>query len=162
EHIRAEVERNTERARMNAEGEITAIQDRLVAESNEIRAQTESRRRDLESLKRLDLLQEQRFRELKDFEFHQREANPDLPESVEAGMGAEAVQALLSEIDLDELAAKLRHEINSTTGQRRKKATKRLNVVEAFRKSGNRPEWMILAVLPVLPPDLRPMVQLDG
>src|SRR5258708_24281692 len=76
-------------------------------------------------------------------------------------MGAEAVQALLSAIDLDELATKLRQEINGTTGQRRKKATKRLNVVEAFRKSGNRPEWMILSVLPVLPPDLRPMAQLD-
>src|SRR5262249_54361019 len=90
------------------------------------------------------------------------EANPDLPEIFEAGMGAEAVQALLSEIDLDELAAKLRQEINTTTGQRRKKATKRLGLIEAFRRSGTRPDWMILSVLPVIPPDLRPMVQLDG
>ena len=147
---------------MNAEGEIASIQDQLVALSNEVRAETEARRRDLEGLKRLDLLQEQRYRELKDFEYHLRDTNPELPEIFEAGMGAEAVQSLLADIDLDELAAKLRGEIESTSGQRRKKATKRLNVVEAFRKSGNRPEWMILSVLPVLPPDLRPMVQLDG
>jgi len=162
DRARADAERQIERARMDAEGEIAAVQDKLVADSNEIRAQTETRRRDLEALKRNDLLQEQKYRELKDFEYRLRDANPDLPEIFEAGMGAEAVQALLSAIDLDELATKLRQEINGTTGQRRKKATKRLNVVEAFRKSGNRPEWMILSVLPVLPPDLRPMVQLDG
>jgi DNA-directed RNA polymerase subunit beta' len=162
EHARAEAEREIERARMNAEGEIASIQDQLVALSNDVRAETEARRRDLEGLKRLDLLQEQRYRELKEFEYHLRDTNPELPEIFEAGMGAEAVQSLLEDIDLDELAAKLRSEIESTSGQRRKKATKRLNVVEAFRKSGNRPEWMILSVLPVLPPDLRPMVQLDG
>jgi DNA-directed RNA polymerase subunit beta' len=162
ERARAETEREIERARMNAEGEIASIQDRLVALSNDVRAETEARRRDLEGLKKLDLLQEQRYRELKEFEYHLRDTNPELPEIFEAGMGAEAVQSLLEDIDLDELAAKLRSEIESTSGQRRKKATKRLNVVEAFRKSGNRPEWMILSVLPVLPPDLRPMVQLDG
>src|SRR5579871_4440142 len=162
ERARADAERETERARMNAEGEIATIQDQLVALSNDVRAETEARRRDLEGLKKLDLLQEQRYRELKDFEYQLRDTNPDLPEIFEAGMGAESVQSLLADIDLDELAAKLRSEIESTTGQRRKKATKRLNVVEAFRKSGNRPEWMILSVLPVLPPDLRPMVQLDG
>src|SRR5437016_11456985 len=63
---------------------------------------------------------------------------------------------------MDKLAADMRKEISSTVGQRRKKATKRLKVVEAFRKSNTSPEWMILTVLPVLPPDLRPMVQLDG
>ncbi|HST90004.1 MAG TPA: DNA-directed RNA polymerase subunit beta', partial [Ktedonobacterales bacterium] len=162
EQARSQAERESERARMNAEGEITAIQDQLVALSNEVRAETEARRRDLEGLKRLDLVQEQRYRELKDFEYRLRDTTPDLPEIFEAGMGAEAVQELLADIDLDELATKLRQEITSTSGQRRKKATKRLNVVEAFRKSGNRPEWMILSVLPVLPPDLRPMVQLDG
>ncbi len=162
DRLRAEAEREIERARMNAEGEIASIQDQLVALSNEVRAETEARRHDLEGLKRLDLLQEQRYRELKDFEYHLRDTNPELPEIFESGMGAEAVQSLLEAIDLDELAAKLRSEIDSTSGQRRKKATKRLNVVEAFRKSGNRPEWMILSVLPVLPPDLRPMVQLDG
>jgi DNA-directed RNA polymerase subunit beta' len=79
-----------------------------------------------------------------------------------ASMGAEAVQELLRQIDLDELATELREEIDSTSGQRRIRAIRRLEVVEAFRKSGNRPEWMILEVVPVIPPDLRPMVQLDG
>src|SRR2546430_7240323 len=77
-------------------------------------------------------------------------------------MGAEAVRELISSLDLDKLATDLRREIGSTVGQRRKKATKRLKVVEAFRKSNTSPEWMIMTVLPVLPPDLRPMVQLDG
>ncbi|MBI2849108.1 MAG: DNA-directed RNA polymerase subunit beta' [Chloroflexi bacterium] len=79
-----------------------------------------------------------------------------------AGMGAEALLDLVSQLDLDELCGRLRKEIISTSGQRRKKAIKRLRVAEAFRKSGNKPEWMVLTVLPVLPPDLRPMVQLDG
>jgi DNA-directed RNA polymerase subunit beta' len=80
----------------------------------------------------------------------------------EAGMGAEAIKKLLEEIDLDELAEELRAEIRDSTGQKRLRATRRLEVVEAFRKSGNRPERMILDVIPVIPPDLRPMVQLDG
>ena len=79
-----------------------------------------------------------------------------------ASMGAEAVQELLRQIDLDELGTELREEIDGTSGQRRIRAIRRLEVVEAFRKSGNRPEWMILEVVPVIPPDLRPMVQLDG
>jgi DNA-directed RNA polymerase subunit beta' len=79
-----------------------------------------------------------------------------------AGMGAEAIKELLMEIDLDQLSAQLREELNSSSGQRRVRAIRRLEVVEAFRQSGNRPEWMILDVIPVIPPDLRPMVQLDG
>ena len=79
-----------------------------------------------------------------------------------AGMGAEAIKELLAEIDLDELSAQLREEIENTTGQKKAKALKRLEVVEAFRQSGNRPEWMILDVLPVIPPEIRPMVQLEG
>src|SRR5258707_7372469 len=101
----------------------------------------------------MDLIQENRYREL-------REAFGS--NVFRAGMGAEAVSELIASLDMDKLAADLRHEISSTASQRRKKATKRLKVVEAFRKSGTSPEWMILTVLPVLPPDLRPMVQLDG
>jgi DNA-directed RNA polymerase subunit beta' len=84
------------------------------------------------------------------------------PGVFKAGMGAEPILDILQRLDLDQLVIKLRQEIQSFSGQRRKKATKRLKVVEAFRKSNNRPEWMVVAVLPVLPPDLRPMVQLDG
>ncbi len=79
-----------------------------------------------------------------------------------SGMGAEAILAILERLELDVLRAKLNEEIETTSGQRKKKATKRLRVVEALRKSGNRPEWMVIQDLPVLPPDLRPMVQLDG
>lgn len=79
-----------------------------------------------------------------------------------AGMGAEAIKELLQAIDLDSLSAQLRHELERSTGQKRVRIVKRLEVVESFRKAGNRPEWMILETLPVIPPDLRPMVQLDG
>jgi DNA-directed RNA polymerase subunit beta' len=80
----------------------------------------------------------------------------------DAGMGAEAILQIMKTINLEEVRNKLLLETQSTSGQRRKKASKQLRVVEAFRNSGNKPEWMILTVLPVLPPDLRPMVQLDG
>ncbi|MGI6261352.1 MAG: DNA-directed RNA polymerase subunit beta' [Acutalibacteraceae bacterium] len=79
-----------------------------------------------------------------------------------AGMGAEAIQQLLAEIDLDELSESLKAELENASGQKRVRLLKRLEVVDSFRISGNRPEWMILNVLPVIPPDLRPMVQLDG
>ncbi len=79
-----------------------------------------------------------------------------------AGMGAEAIRELLKELDLDQMSAEMREELEGATGQKRVRLLKRLEVVEAFRQSGNRPEWMILEVLPVIPPDLRPMAQLDG
>ena len=78
------------------------------------------------------------------------------------GMGAEAVKELLKDIDLEELSVKLKEELRDASGQKKTRIIKRLEVVEAFRKSGNKLEWMILDVLPVLPPDIRPMVQLDG
>ena len=78
------------------------------------------------------------------------------------GMGAEAIKELLAAIDLDELSQQLKRELEIASGQKKTKIIKRLEVVEAFRKSGNKPEWMILDVLPVLPPDIRPMTQLDG
>jgi len=78
------------------------------------------------------------------------------------GMGAEAIKDLLAQIDLDELAEELRVLIRDGKGQKRQKAIKRLKVVDSFKKSSNRPEWMILDAVPVIPPDLRPMVQLDG
>ena len=78
------------------------------------------------------------------------------------GMGAESIKELLNDIDLDEESKALREELADSTGQRRAKIIKRLEVVEAFRESGNNPAWMIMDVIPVIPPDLRPMVQLDG
>lgn len=80
----------------------------------------------------------------------------------EAGMGAEAIKRLLQEIDVEEMSVTLREQLETASGQRRHRLIKILEVVEAFRNSGNKPEWMILDVIPVIPPDLRPMVQLDG
>ena len=79
-----------------------------------------------------------------------------------AGMGAEAIKELLKSIDLDELSAELKQELEGASSQKRVKLLKRLEVVESFRLSGNRPEWMILDVIPVIPPEIRPMVQLEG
>ena len=147
-----ESKRDVERSDFDFQGQIDNAQTRIEADRVNLRQHIEQLRRDLEGLKKMDLLQENRYRELKDA----------FRGVFQAGMGAEAVRELISAIDLDKLSADLRHEISSTVGQRRKKATKRLKVVEAFRKSHTSPEWMILTVLPVLPPDLRPMVQLDG
>ena len=80
----------------------------------------------------------------------------------EAGMGAESIKKLLEEIDLEALSVQLKEELEGASGQKRVRLLKRLDVVESFRMSGNRPEWMILDVVPVIPPDIRPMVQLDG
>ncbi|MFT8872735.1 MAG: DNA-directed RNA polymerase subunit beta' [Sporolactobacillus sp.] len=79
-----------------------------------------------------------------------------------AGMGAESIKKLLQDVDLDKESAALQEDLKSVQGQRRTRAVKRLEVIEAFRESGNEPSWMILDVLPVIPPELRPMVQLDG
>ncbi len=83
-------------------------------------------------------------------------------DSFRVGMGAEAIQELLRAIDLDKECAELQEGLKGATGQKRARIVKRLEVVEAFRDSGNKPEWMIMNVIPVIPPDLRPMVQLDG
>ncbi|QFJ54932.1 DNA-directed RNA polymerase subunit beta' [Pseudobutyrivibrio xylanivorans] len=91
-----------------------------------------------------------------------QEAREQYGSSFRVGMGAEAIQELLRDIDLDEEATRLQIELDNATGQKRSRIIKRLEVVEAFRESGNRPEWMIMTVIPVIPPDLRPMVQLDG
>ena len=103
-------------------------------------------------LERKQLLTEREYKEM-------REKYED---TFEAGMGAEAVQKLLAEIDLEALSAELHEELEKATGQKRVRLLKRLECVDAFRLSGQRPEWMILNVVPVIPPDIRPMVQLDG
>ena len=92
-----------------------------------------------------------------------REAREQYADGFKADMGAEAIRALLSQLDLDKLAEELRIEMKATASEaRRKKVAKRLKVINAFRDSGNKPEWMILTILPVIPPDLRPLVPLDG
>ena len=95
-------------------------------------------------------------------EMEYREYREKYGDAFKAGMGAEAIKILLEELDLDQLCEEMRKEIRDSSGQRRIRAIRRLEVAEAFRKSGNRPEWMIMEVIPVIPPELRPMVQLDG
>ena len=91
-----------------------------------------------------------------------QEAREQYGSAFRVGMGAEAIHELLAAIDLEKDSAELKAELENATGQKRARIIKRLEVVEAFRESGNKPEWMIMTVIPVIPPDLRPMVQLDG
>jgi DNA-directed RNA polymerase subunit beta' len=145
-------------AKASLRDELHPLQERERAIRAEVESQYQERIRDLEDLAdpirddRVKLLTESQYRELSDM----------FGPVFRAGMGAEAVLQVLERVDLEELRLKLKQEILSASGQRRKKATKRLNVVEALRNSGNKPEWMVFTVLPVLPPNLRPMVQLDG
>ncbi len=106
------------------------------------------------AVKKKDILTEREYLDLKEKYYGENDFSAD--------MGAEAVKKLLAEIDLDALSDEIQHDLEDATGQKRLKLVKRLEIVEAFRLSGNRPEWMILDVLPVCPPDIRPMVQLDG
>ena len=130
------------------------IEKQLAEQIREVERERDESVKAINDLKELQILSEQQYREL----------NEMLPPGVfRAGMGAEAVHDyIVNRIDLDEIAIELRNEMQSTSDVKRKKATKRLRVVEALRKSGNRPEWMIFTALPVVPPELRPMVQLDG
>jgi len=163
EEARARAEHDSQSATALAEAE----SDRISVESDEqvrrLEAQYEAQKKDLQSeadalVKRirgilpLQVITENEYRELME----------DAPGVFRAGMGAEAVYSVVSDLDLDEVASSLRQDMQRMSGLKRKKATKRLRVIEALRKSGNRPEWMIFTTLPVIPPDLRPMVQLDG
>ena len=134
------------------QAEIDAVADLLATEEGQLEEQLKAAIDELEDLRVHKLIAETRYRELK-------EAYGDV---FEANMGAEAILAILKTTNLEALRDQLVNEVHSTSGQRRKKAIKRLRVVESFRNSGNRVEDMILSVLPVLPPELRPMVQLDG
>ena len=135
-------------------GQATEIlQERLAQQMAELEAEVDEKREELRSLKQMTFLTESRYHELGDRWSH----------VFEAKMGAEAFLDICKQIDLDALGKELRATMRSTRSkQLKKKATKRLRVAEALRKSGNRPEWMILSVLPVIPPELRPMIQLDG
>jgi len=141
-----------------------AIDDTLRAEREKLAEQAQGTkeelrriRDELESLKPMMTLGESEVRQLEE-RFNQAGRG----RLFSAGMGAEAVREIITRMDLEELARTLHVEVRTSSGQRRKKAIKRLRLIEAFRRSGTRPEWMILSVLPVIPPDLRPMVQLDG
>ncbi len=149
EHIQLE----KEKMRAEADLEMEDLRGQLDDQSVAVRDENARLRDELLELRPLTFMGETRYRELKS----------RWGQVFRADMGAEAFYDILRRIDLDKLAEELWHEVRiSRSKQKRKKATKRLKVVEAFRRSGNRPEWMVLTVLPVIPPDLRPMVQLDG
>ena len=150
EGLAAQAEAAVERAAIQAE--IEALEDQLANEEKQLEEQMQVSVDELNDLRPHKLVPESRYREL----------NERYGDVFEAGMGAEAILAILRTIDLEALREQLINEMHSTSGQRRKKAIKRLRVVESFRNSGNRVEDMILSILPVLPPELRPMVQLDG
>ncbi len=134
-------------------GEIARVQEQLAAEMDQLSDQIDADREELLGLAQMQFLTEPRLRELKS----------KWGQVFRAGMGAEAFYEILRRMDVEKLSVELWHQLrHDRSKQRRKKATRRLRVVEALRKSSNRPEWMILTVLPVIPPDLRPMVQLDG
>lgn len=152
-YIRDKIAAFRDHARSELGTQIDQYRQEVSSRQDQIRNQMERDLDDLKSLEERQLLTENRYRELAD-----RWGNV-----FTAGMGAEAVRDIVAKIDLDKMAKELRKEIRTTRSkQRRKKAAKCLRVVENFRKSGNRPEWMVLTALPVIPPDLRPMVQLDG
>ncbi|MGD8760169.1 MAG: DNA-directed RNA polymerase subunit beta', partial [Anaerolineales bacterium] len=149
ENIKMELEE----IKAKADLAIAALRDEVDEEALAAREQLEMDREELASIHQLMFFGESRYRELK----------TRWGQVFRADMGAEAFYEILQQLDLDQLAKDLWEEVRTTRSkQRKKKATKRLKVVEAFRRSDNQPEWMVLTVLPVIPPDLRPMVQLDG
>ena len=148
-----QVQLEIKRIRAEADLGMEDLRGQLDDQSVQVRDENARLRDELLELRPLTFYGETRYRELKS----------RWGQVFRADMGAEAFYDILRRLDLDKLAQELWHEVRtSRSKQKRKKATKRLKVVEAFRRSGNRPEWMVLTVLPVIPPDLRPMVQLDG
>jgi DNA-directed RNA polymerase subunit beta' len=149
---RALAEAEQDQLQYQASERIGKLEQDIEQQKSALKAEADKLARQINDLKILQILTETQYREMMEL----------APGVFRAGMGAEAVYDVVIKMDLDELTSQLRLEIQTATGQRRKKATKRLRVVEALRKSGNRPGWMIFTALPVIPPDLRPMVQLDG
>jgi DNA-directed RNA polymerase subunit beta' len=147
------IEISIEQVKAEADLTLNALIEQRDDVLQKIKNEVKQKREELENLKVFSFLSENRYRELKSL----------WGQVFRADMGAEAFYDILSRLDLDRLSKDLWQEVRTTKSkQKRKKATNRLKVVEAFRHSKNRPEWMILKVLPVIPPDLRPMVQLDG
>jgi DNA-directed RNA polymerase subunit beta' len=153
EDLATPLEAELDRLRDQTAEEISRIREQAVVDGAALRVKVKADREELLGLAELQVLNEPRLRELKG----------KWGQVFKAGIGAEALREFLCNLNLDKLAEELWQEVrHGTSKQRRKRATKRLGVVEALRKSGNRPEWMILTIIPVIPPDLRPMVQLDG
>ncbi|TEU16771.1 MAG: DNA-directed RNA polymerase subunit beta', partial [Dehalococcoidia bacterium] len=132
--------------------EVNQLRARSIEKKEGLEEELKTSIAEIESLKLLKLLNEEECRKLKD----------KYGDIFEAGMGAEAILQVLKQIDMNALHQELHEQIRSTSGGNRKRVSQRLQLVEAFKLSGNKPEWMVVTVLPVLPPALRPIVQLDG
>jgi len=132
--------------------EINQLRAKLEENRVEIEGECRAMREEVKSLKKCEILTEERYQELRD----------KYGDILRVGTGAEAISEILRDVDIDSLHGKLLDELQNASGQNRKRLSRRLQLVEAFKASGNKPEWMILNVLPVLPPALRPVVQLDG
>ncbi|MCC7161151.1 MAG: DNA-directed RNA polymerase subunit beta' [Anaerolineae bacterium] len=150
---RLDAQGKAETLRATFEEQAASLQGQIEDKANALRSEYDPKFEELQAIAVKEFLTESQYRDLSDKWGH----------VFKAGMGAEAVLEIVRRMNMDEMAKSLRREIRGTRSkQQRKKAIKQLRVVESLRKSSNRPEWMILTILPVIPPDLRPMVQLDG
>src|SRR5216110_3067242 len=151
EQARSESEKRIADIRMRADQDLGVVRQEIAPDVQVVRDEAKNRREDAESIKLQEIMTEADYRQAADkFRFFR------------AQMGAEAILELMRQMDLEKDALRLQGEMRTTTGQRRKKSIKRLRLIKALLRSGASPEWMILTILPVIPPDLRPMVQLDG
>jgi DNA-directed RNA polymerase subunit beta' len=151
EQTRSDSEKRIADIRMRADQDLAIVRQDIAPDVQIVRDEAKNKREEVMSIKALEPKTEAEYRALADkYRFFR------------AQMGAEAVLEIMRQIDLEKLSLELQAEMRSTTGQRRKKSIKRLRLVKALLRSGASPEWMILTILPVIPPDLRPMVQLDG
>jgi len=151
EQTRSDSEKRISDIRMRADQDLSVVRQDIAPDVQVVRDEAKTKREEVMSIKALEPKTEAEYRALADkYRFFR------------AQMGAEAVLEIMRQIDLEKLSLELQAEMRSTTGQRRKKSIKRLRLVKALLRSRASPEWMILTILPVIPPDLRPMVQLDG
>src|SRR5205085_2552992 len=139
------------RIRTSTEQKVRQQEEELAADVQQVRDEAKGKRDEVDAIKWMQNMTETEYRQYADKYRYFR-----------AQMGAEAVLEIIRQLDLEKLSLQLQNEMRSTTGQRRKKSIKRLRLIKALLRSGASPEWMILTILPVIPPDLRPMVQLDG
>jgi DNA-directed RNA polymerase subunit beta' len=151
EAARSESEKRIADIRMRADQDLGVVKQEIAPDVNVVREEAKTKRDEIDAIKWMQTMTEPEFRQHADKYRHFR-----------AQMGAEAILEIIRQLDLEKLALQLQAEMRSTTGQRRKKSIKRLRLLKALLKSDASPEWMILTILPVIPPDLRPMVQLDG
>jgi DNA-directed RNA polymerase subunit beta' len=151
EAARSEAEKRIADIRMRADQDLAVVRQEIAPDVQVVRDEARTKRDEVDAIKWMQTMTEPEYRQYADKYRYFR-----------AQMGAEAVLEIIRQLDLEKLSLHLQGEMRSTTGQRRKKSIKRLRLLKALLRSGASPEWMILTILPVIPPDLRPMVQLDG